>query len=94
MGIGTLYRKRRTSLPDKKLTASTPTCSRGAIERPNQVWACDISYLPMAKGFVYLGAILDFYSRKVMAWRTSNTSSTDFCVEALIFSPRGAALRL
>ena len=54
-----------------------------AIERPNQVWSCDITYLPMARGFVYLVAILDLYSRRVMAWRTSNTLSSDFCVEAL-----------
>ena len=53
------------------------------IDRPNQVWAADITYLPMANGFVYLVAILDLYSRKVMAWRTSNTMSSDFCVEAL-----------
>ena len=53
------------------------------IERPNQVWATDITYLPMAKGFVYLVAILDLYSRKVLAWRTSNTLTSDFCVEAL-----------
>jgi putative transposase len=53
------------------------------IERPNQAWAADITYLPMAKGFVYLVAILDLYSRKVVAWRTNNTLTSDFCVEAL-----------
>jgi putative transposase len=54
-----------------------------AIERANQLWSCDITYLPMARGFVYLVAILDVYSRKVMAWRTSNSLSSEFCVEAL-----------
>jgi putative transposase len=51
--------------------------------RPNQVWATDISYIPMAKGFVYLVAIVDWFSRKVLAWRVSITMETDFCVEAL-----------
>ena len=54
-----------------------------AIKRPNQVWATDITYVPMAQGFAYLVAILDLYSRKVLAWRTNNTLTTDFCVEAL-----------
>ncbi len=83
MGIETIYRKRRTSLPDKAHRIYPYLLSGVAIERPNQAWACDITYLPMAKGFVYLVAILDLYSRKVMAWRASNTLSTDFCVEAL-----------
>lgn len=53
------------------------------IDRPNQVWATDITYIPMAKGFAYLVAIMDWASRKVLAWRISNTLTTDFCVEAL-----------
>lgn len=52
------------------------------IDRPNQVWAADITYLPMARGFVYLIAVIDWYTRKVLAWRLSNTLTTDFC-EAL-----------
>jgi putative transposase len=83
MGIETLYRKPRTSLPDKAHRIFPYLLSGVTIERPNQVWACDITYLPMAKGFVYLVAILDLCSRKVMAWRTSNTLTSDFCVEAL-----------
>ncbi len=83
MGIETLYRKPRTSLPEKDHRIYPYLLSGVVIERPNQVWACDITYVPMAKGFVYLVAILDLYSRKVMAWRTCNTLSTDFCVEAL-----------
>jgi putative transposase len=54
-----------------------------SIDRPNQVWASDITYLPMAHGFLYLMAILDVASRKVLAFRLSNTLTTDFCVEAL-----------
>lgn len=54
-----------------------------AIVRPNQVWATDISYIPMARGFVYLVAIVDWFSRKVLAWRVSITMEADFCVEAL-----------
>ena len=53
------------------------------IDRPNQVWATDITYIPMAKGFAYLVAIMDWASRKVLAWRISNTLTTDFCVDAL-----------
>jgi putative transposase len=83
MGIEPIYRKPRTSLPDKAHRIYPYLLSGVCIERPNQGWACDITYLPMARGFVYLVAILDLYSRKVMAWRTSNTLSTDFCVEAL-----------
>ena len=53
------------------------------IERPNQVWSTDLTYLPMAHGFMYLMAILDVASRKVLAWRLSNTMTVHFCVEAL-----------
>jgi putative transposase len=83
MGIEALYRKPRTSLPDRAHRIYPYLLSGVAIERPNQVWACDITYLPMARGFIYLVAILDLYSRKVMAWRTSNTLASEFCVEAL-----------
>jgi putative transposase len=54
------------------------------IERPNQVWAADITYIPLAHGFVYLVAIMDWYSRRVLAWRLSNTLDASFCVEALL----------
>ena len=61
-----------------------PYLLRGlSIERPNQVWATDICYIPMAHGFMYLVAIMDWYSRRVLAWRVSNTFDSDFCVEAL-----------
>jgi putative transposase len=53
------------------------------IDRPNQVWCADITYIPMPRGFLYLVAIMDWYSRKVLAWRLSNSMDADFCVEAL-----------
>ena len=53
------------------------------MTRPNQVWAADITYVPMARGFVYLVAVVDWFSRRVLAWRLSITLSADFCVEAL-----------
>jgi putative transposase len=83
MGIEAIYRKPRTSLPDQAHKVYPYLLSQVVIERPNQVWAADITYLPMAKGFIYLVAILDLYSRKVVAWRTNNTLTSDFCVEAL-----------
>ena len=61
-----------------------PYLLRGlSIDRPNHVWASDICYIPMAQGFMYLVAIMDWYSRRVLAWRVSNTLDSDFCVEAL-----------
>ena len=85
MGIATLYRKPRTSTPGSGAAHRIyPYLLRNlVIDTPNQVWATDITYIPMAKGFVYLVAIMDWASRKVLAWRTSNTLTTDFCVEAL-----------
>ncbi len=83
MGIQALYRKPNTS---KKHPAHAvyPYLLRDlAIERANQVWAMDISYIPMARGFVYLCAVLDWHSRRVLAHRVSITMQADFCVEAL-----------
>jgi putative transposase len=83
MGIEARYRKPRTSIPAREGSIYPYLLSGLAIERPNQVWATDISYIPMAHGFLYLTAILDIFSRKVLAWRLSNTLTTDFCLEAL-----------
>lgn len=83
MGIEALYRRPRTSLPARGAAIYPYLLSGLAIERPNQVWASDITYLPMAHGFLYLAAILDVASRKVLAFRLSNTLTADFCVEAL-----------
>lgn len=83
MGIEARYRKPRTSIPAREGTIYPYLLEGVSIERPNQVWATDISYLPMAHGFLYLMAILDIASRKVLAWRLSNTLTTDFCLAAL-----------
>ena len=83
MGIEAHYRKPRTSIPAREWTIYPYLLEGVAIERPNQVWATDISYVPMAHGFLYLTAILDIASRKVLAWRLSNTLTTDFCLAAL-----------
>ena len=83
MGIEALYRKPNTSkpAPGHKIY---PYLLRGlAITRPNQVWAMDISYIPMARGFVYLAAVIDWFSRRVLSWRLSITMDTSFCIEAL-----------
>jgi putative transposase len=83
MAIETLYRKPNTSkpAPGHKIY---PYLLRGlSITRPNQVWAMDITYIPMARGFVYLAAVIDWFSRRVLAWRLSITMDTSFCVEAL-----------
>ncbi len=83
MGIEALYRKANTSRrhPEHRIY---PYLLRGlSIDRPNQVWAMDITYLPMARGFVYLAVVLDWATRRILAWRLSNTLTADFCVEAL-----------
>jgi len=83
MGIEAIYRKRNTSRPHPEHRIH-PYRLRGLkIDRPNQVWATDITYIPMARGFVYLVAVIDWFTRKVLSWRLSNTLATDFCVEAL-----------
>src|SRR5262249_22272605 len=73
MGIQVLYRRPRTSIPARGATIYPYLLEGVVIERPNQVWASDLTYLPMARGFLYLMAILDIASRKVLAWRLSNT---------------------
>src|SRR3978361_296225 len=81
--IKALYTKPSTSkpAPGHKIY---PYLLRGlTIDRPNQVWAMDITYVPMARGFVYLAAIIDWFSRRVLSWRLSITLEADFCVEAL-----------
>jgi putative transposase len=83
MSIEVLYRRPRTGIPARGAAIYPYLLSGVAIERPNQVWASDITYLPMAHGFLYLVAMLDVASRKVLAFRLSNTLTADFCVEAL-----------
>jgi putative transposase len=83
MGLEAIYQKPNTSRrqPEHKVY---PYLLRGlSIDRPNQVWCADITYIPMARGFVYLVAVMDWFSRRVLAWRLSITMETEFCVEAL-----------
>ena len=83
MDLAAQYPKRNLSLANRAHKVY-PYLLRGlVIDRPNQVWATDITYIPMARGFVYLVAIMDWYSRKVLSWRVSNTLDTSFCVDAL-----------
>ena len=83
MGIEALYRRPNTSkpAPGHKIF---PYLLRGlVVDRPNQVWAMDITYIPMARGFVYLAAVVDWFSRRVLAWRLSITLEAEFCLEAV-----------
>jgi putative transposase len=83
MGIEALYRRPRTTKPEPGHKIY-PYLLRGLeIVRPNQVWAMDITYMPMAKGFVYLAVVLDWFSRRVLSWRVSITMEASFCIETL-----------
>lgn len=83
MGLLAVYPRPRTSLPDQQ-HQKYPYLLRGlAIQRPNQVWSADITYVPLPRGFVYLVAIIDWYSRFVLAWQLSNTMDYTFCLDAL-----------
>lgn len=83
MGIRAIYRRPRTSKPAVGHQVYPYLLRDLKITRPNQVWAADITYIPMARGFLYLVSIIDWYSRYVIAWRLSNTLDADFCVAAL-----------
>lgn len=83
MGIETLYPKRCLSQPGKGHRIFPYLLKGLHVNRSNQVWAADITYVPMKKGFVYLVAILDWYSRRVLSWKVSTTMDADFCVTAL-----------
>jgi len=83
MGLKALYRRPSTSKPAPGHKIYPYLLGGIKITRPNQVWAADITYIPMARGFLYLVAIIDWYSRYVLSWRLSNTLDADFCVEAL-----------
>ena len=83
MGLRAIYRHPRTSQPAPGHQGYPYLLGGVEITQPNQVWSADITCIPMARGFLYLVAIMDWYSRYVLAWRLSNTRETDFCVEAL-----------
>jgi putative transposase len=83
MAIKAIYRRPNTSKPALGHKIYPYLLRKLAVTRPNQVWATDITYIPMARGFVYLIAIVDWFSRRVLSWRLSITLETDFCIEAL-----------
>jgi putative transposase len=83
MGIAAIYPKPRLSRPDEQHEVYPYLLRNVLIVRPDQVWSTDITYLPMARGFLYLVAIIDWFSRYVLSWRLSNTLDTTFCIEAL-----------
>ena len=83
MGIEAVYPKPKTSRPHPKHKIYPYLLRNMTIDRPNQVWASDITYVPMERGFMYLVAIMDWNSRKILSWRISNTMESDFCVDAL-----------
>jgi putative transposase len=83
LGLEAIYPKPKTSMRNKDHKVY-PYLLRGIlIDRPNQVWSTDITYVPLQRGFMYLTAVIDWYSRYVVSWRLSNTMESDFCVEAL-----------
>ena len=83
MGIEAIYRRPRTTMPDSGHKVY-PYLLRGLeIDRVNQVWAADITYIPMVHGFMYLVCVMDWHSRYVLSWRLSNTLEADSCVDAL-----------
>ena len=83
MGIEAIYRRPNTSKPAPGHNIYPYLLRKLPITRPNQVWAMDITYIPMARGFVYLAAVVDWFSRKVLAWKLSITLDTAFCIEAV-----------
>jgi putative transposase len=83
MGIEALYRKPRTSKPGDGHKIYPYLLRKLPVTRPNQVWATDLTYVPMARGFCYLVAVIDWFTRKVLAWRLSITMDAAFCIEAV-----------
>ena len=83
MGIEAIYRRPRTTKPAPGHAIHPYRLRDVQVDQPNQVWALDITYLPMSRGFLYFVAVMDWASRRVLSWRLSNTMTADFCVEAL-----------
>lgn len=83
MGIEAIYPKPRLSIKDKQHTIYPYLLANYRIERPNQVWSSDITYIRLQQGFLYLVAVIDWYSRYVLSWRLSNALEASFCIEAL-----------
>ena len=83
MGLVPIYQRPRTTVPNPEHRIYPYLLREMAITCPNQVWCADITYIPMRRGFLYLVAVMDWASRKVLSWRVSNTMDTEFCVAAL-----------
>jgi len=83
MGVHAVYPRPRTTVPNQEHRIYPYLLRNVEVTRPNQVWCADITYIPMARGFLYLVVIMDWYSRKALSWRLSNSMEADFCVEAL-----------
>ncbi len=82
MGIEALYRKPNTSKPVPGHKIYPYLLRKLPVTRPNQVWAMDITYIPMARGFIYLAAVLDWFTRRVLSWRVLISLEADFCIKA------------
>ena len=83
MGLRAIYQKPRTTVPHPEHRKYPYLLRDLVINRPDQVWCSDITYIPMKRGFLYLVAIMDWFTRKVLSWRLSNTMDVEFCIEAL-----------
>ena len=83
MGLAAMYQRPRTSVPHPEHRIFPYLLRDLTIERPNHVWCADITYIPMRRGFLYLVAVTDWATRKVLSWRVSNTMDAEFRVEAL-----------
>jgi putative transposase len=83
MGLEAIYPKPKTSRPHPAHKVYPYLLRNITVESPNKVWAADITYIPMNRGFMYLVAVMDWYSRKILSWRVSNTLDADFCIEAV-----------
>ena len=83
MGLAAIYQRPRTTVPNPEHRIFPYLLREMVIDRPNQVWCADITYIPMRRGFLYLVAVMDWATWKVLSWRVSNTMDADFCIEAL-----------
>ena len=86
MGIEAIYRRPNTSKPEPGHKIFPYLLRNVPVTQPNQVWAMDITYVPMARGFVYLAAVVDWFSRRVLAWRVSISLDTSFCIDPTVAS--------
>lgn len=83
MGLRAIYPKPRTSQPHPRHKVYPYLLRKRVIDQPNQVWCADITYIPLSRGFMYLIAVMDWHSRKVLSWRVSNTLDSSFCIDAV-----------